>query len=101
MKMTDTPIRYVLVRGQAPVFELPEGFGPPTDEAGRVWLEAVAKYFAEEGRKGGKRGGKSKSKAKVAAARTNGRLGGRPRGNRNNNNNNEEGEGMTIGVGSH
>lgn len=101
MKMTDTPIKYALVRGQAPVFDLPEGFGPPGDEAGLVWLQAVAKYFAEEGRKGGKLGGKSKSKAKVAAARTNGRLGGRPKGNRDSNDDEEEGEAMTIGVGSH
>ena len=94
--MTDEPIRYVVVRGKAPVFECPEGFGL-SEEAGLVWLEAVAKYFAEEGRKGGKLGGKSKSKAKVAAARANGRLGGRPKGS----NDNKGGKAMTTGVGSH
>lgn len=82
--MTEKPIKYVVVRGKAPVFEPPEGFGPSSNEAGLIWLEAVERYFAEEGRNGGKLGGKSKSKAKVAAARENGKLGGRPKGSRSN-----------------
>lgn len=78
--------KYVVRRGKAPVFEPPPGFRHLEPEEFRQvaapWLEMVAQYFAEQGRKGGQIGGKSRSKSKIEAARENGRLGGRPKGSK-------------------
>lgn len=76
-------INYVLTREKAPVF--PGGRPLDPEEARRLaepWLEAMERYFADQGRKGGRIGGKSRSVAKVRAARENGSLGGRPKGSK-------------------